>query len=220
MQPIVGLNAFDLLLLVFLVIGILIGLVRGALRQIVSLVCIWLGLVATLWLYKLLSERVLQPETSGFGMGKTAADTLAFITLMIVFFNAFRLTVTYLAVPPEERRKKKKKSKFQEDPLVEAGPSATQRFILGPLNALGGLVMGFILTTLWLALILGVLQFIFQPTVTDVPYSGFTRGLVTNMRTSALLPLFNMVLRGLVNSVDLFVPRNADILKGVLDIIT
>jgi hypothetical protein len=159
---------------------------------------------------------VLQPDTSGFGMGKTSADTLAFLILLLVFFNGFRLVVTYLAVPPEERRKKKKS---KDDPLADAEPSALQRFVYGPINAVGGMVMGFILTTLWLALILGVLQFIFQPTVADIPYSGFSKGLVTNMRTSFLLPIFNMVLRGLVNSVDLFVPKNADILRGVLEFI-
>jgi hypothetical protein len=79
--------------------------------------------------------------------------------------------------------------------------------------------MGFILTTVWLALIFGVIQFIFQPTGTDVPYSGFAGGLVTNLRTSTLLPLLNQVLAAIVQSVSLFVPRNADILKGVLEII-
>jgi len=75
------------------------------------------------------------------------------------------------------------------------------------------------LNTLWIALILGVLQFIFQPTGTDVPYSGFSKGLVNNLRSSALLPVFNMVLNVIVQSVDLFVPRNADILKSFLKFI-
>ncbi len=217
-MQILGLNTLDLLLIVILVVGILAGFVRGALAQIISVASIWLGLVATLWLYKPLSERVLQPETSGFGIAKTPADVLAFLILLLVFFNAFRLLVNYLAVPPEEKKKKKRK-RGTVGPPEEIAPSATQRFITGPLNALGGLVMGFILTTVWLALIFGVIQFIFQPTGTDVPYSGFAGGLVTNLRTSTLLPLLNQVLAAIVQSVSLFVPRNADILKGVLEII-
>ena len=78
------------------------------------------------------------------------------------------------------------------------------------------MVLGFVLTTLWLALLLGVLQFIFQPTVTDVPYSGFSRGLVTNLRTSFLIHWFNQVLWLLSQSVDLFIPKNADIFRTVL----
>lgn len=219
-MEVLGLNTLDLLLIVILFIGLLAGFVRGAISQIVSAVSIWLGLVATLWLYKTLSERILQPETSGFGIAKTPADVLAFLILLLVFFNAFRLLVKYLAVPPEERKKKKKK-RGRVGPIEEdITPSATQRFIVGPLQALGGIAMGIVLTTLWLALILGVLQFIFQPTGTDVPYSGFTGGLVTNLRRSALVDsYFNPVLALVVQSVDLFVPRNADILKAFLKFI-
>jgi len=217
-MQVLGLNTLDLLLLVILFIGILAGFVRGAVPQIVSLVSIWLGLVATLWLYKPLSEQILQPETSGFGMAKLPSDVLAFLVLLLVFFNAFRLLVKYLAVPPEEKKKKRRRKGLVGVP-EEVAPSAIQRFIIGPLNALGGIVMGFILTTLWLALILGVIQFIFQPTRTDIPYSGFTNGLVTNLRNSTTLPYFNQVLGAVVQSVDLFVPRNADILRGVLEVI-
>ncbi len=217
-MQIVGLNTLDLLFMVILLVGVLAGFVRGAVSQIVSVVSIWLGLVTTLWLYKMVSERILQPETSGFGMEKTAADVLAFLVLLLVFFNAFRLLVKYLAVPPEAKKKKlKKKGKVGVE--EEVTPSPVQRFIVGPFNALGGLAMGFILTTIWLALLMGVIQFIFQPTDASIPYSGFSRGLVTNMRGSTLLPLFNQVLAAIVQSVSLFVPRNADILKGVLEII-
>jgi hypothetical protein len=151
-------------------------------------------------------------------MAKTPADVLAFLVLLLVFFNAFRLLVKYLAVPPEERKKKTQR-RGKVGPPEEVKPSATKRFVVGPLNALGGLAMGFILTTLWLALVLGVLQFIFQPTGTDVPYAGFSRGLVSNLRSSALLPFFNLALNILVQSVDLFVPKNADILKAFLKFI-
>ncbi len=219
---VLGLNAFDLLLLVIVFVGALIGFVRGVVPQLISLVSIWIGLIATLWLYKPLSERVLQPETSGFGMSKTPADTIAFLVLLLVFFNGFRLLVKYLAVPPEERRKKKKKKKFQDDPLADVAPSAMQRFVYGPINAIGGITLGFILTVLWLSLLLGVLQFIFQPTETQVPYTGFINSLIVNMRRSTLLPLFNAVLSGLTTSVSLFIPaavRNDNILRAFLQFI-
>jgi hypothetical protein len=76
--------------------------------------------------------------------------------------------------------------------------------------------MGLVLTMLWIALLLGVIQFIFQPTGTDVPYTGFSRGLVSNLRTSTLRPIFNSVLWALSQSVDLFIPENADIFRVVL----
>ena len=207
---IAGLNTLDLLLIVILFVGVLIGFIRGAVSQLISAVSIWLGLVVTLWLYKPFSERIIQDS---LGIGKVGGDTLAFLILLLVFFNAFRLLVKALSTPPEERKKKKKKD--SEDPLAEAAKTTTER-ITGCFNSLGGMAMGFILTTLWIALILGVIQFIFQPTGTDVPYSGFSRGLVANLRTSTLRPMFNSVLWALSQSVDLFVPKNADIFKVVL----
>lgn len=197
---IVGLNTLDLLIIVILLIGTLIGLTRGAIAQIASAISIWLGLVAALWLYRPFSINILQ----GLGVGSRASDTLAFVVLLIVFFNAFRLIVRYLTKPPEEKKRKKMS---RHDPLAEAAKSASQR-VAGIFQLLGGMIMGFILTTFWLTIYLAVIQFSLQ-TVT----SG---GLVSNLRTSTLVPIFNSILSALVVSVDLFVPKNANILKAVL----
>ncbi len=219
-MQILGLNALDLLLIVILFLGVLFGFMRGALVQVFALISIWLGLVTTLWLYKPFSIRMLQAE-NGLNMSKTGADTLAFLILLLVFYNLYNLGVKYLSKPPEERKKKKKK-KSKIGPIEDITPPPMQRFVYGPINALGGILMGFIMTTLWLALFLGVLQFIFQPTTTgaQVPGSGFAQELLKNLQNSLLLPWFNVVLAWLVASVDLFVPTNADILKGFLKFIT
>lgn len=208
-MSLLGLNNLDLLLLVFLFVGMLIGLMRGIIPGLISIASIWLGLVATLWLYRPFSERIIQ---DALGMGKTGGDTLAFLVLLIVFFNAFRLIVRALSTPPEERKKRRKDP---DDPLAEAAKSFSER-MLGFINSIGGMFLGLILTALWLALLLGVLQFIFQPTGADVPYTGFTRGLVINLRTSALRPLFNSILWLLSQSLDLFIPKDADIFRTVL----
>lgn len=208
-MSLLGLNNLDLLLIVFLFIGVMIGFVRGIVPQLISIASIWLGLVTTLWLYRPFSERIIQ---DALGMGKTGGDTLAFLILLLVFFNAFRLIVRALSTPPEERKRRRKDS---EDPLAEAAKSFSER-MMGFINAIGGMVLGFILTALWLALLLGVLQFIFQPTGTDVPYTGFTWGLVTNLRASTLRPWFNSLLWLLSQSLDLFIPADADIFRTVL----
>lgn len=207
-MTIAGLNNLDLLLIVILFIGALIGLVRGPLPQIISIVSIWLALVVTLWLYKMLSFRILQ----GLGMGADAADALAFVILLIVSFNGIRLIIRYLTVPPEERKRRKKS---KEDPLADAAKSATERFVIGPLSALGGMVMGLILTTLWVAIILGALQFILQDAVFEagLPKPGLARELKQSVLVASF---FNRVLWLLAQSVDFFIPKNADIFKVVL----
>ena len=211
-MELIGLNALDLLLIVILFIGALVGVMRGALPQLFSVVSIWFGLVLTLWLYKPFSHYILQ----GVGMPKTGAETLGFILLLLVFFNVVRFVVKQLSTPPEERKQKKKS---KEDPLAEAAKSATDRFVIGPLNMFGGAVMGIIVTALWITLILAALQFIFQPT--DVPgdYSGFSKRMITNLQTSVLVPFFNQILVWLTRSVMLFVPKNADILTKVVEFI-
>lgn len=205
----IGLNTLDFLLILFLFIGMLIGLVRGVMPQVVSLMSIWLGLVVTLWLYKPFSFRILQ----GVGFAKSTADTLSFLILITVFFNAVRLVVRYLTVPPEERKKKKKDP---DDPLAEAAKTATEKYVLGPLKALGGMVLGLVLMTLWLSLILGLLQFIFQDALFEggaVPRTG----LRNELRYSLLVDYyFNPVLWGLAQSVDFFIPKNADIFRSLL----
>lgn len=210
-MDIAGLNTLDLLLLVILFIGALVGAVRGMLPQLFSLASIWLGLVVTLWLYKPFSNYILQ----GLGIPPTGSDTLSFLILFIVFFNAIRLIIKLISTPPEERKQKKKS---KEDPLAEAAKSATQRFVIGPLNLLGGAVLGVILVALWMAIILGVMQFLFQPA--DLPTGGgFSARMTLNLRSSALLPMFNQILAWLVWSVSLFVPKNATILKNVLGLL-
>jgi uncharacterized membrane protein required for colicin V production len=210
-MDIAGLNTLDLLLLVFLFIGALVGAVRGMVPQVFSLASIWLGLVLTLWFYKPFSNYILQ----GLGLPPTGSDTISFLILFIVFFNAVRIIIKLISTPPEERKRKKKS---EEDPLAEAAKSATQRFVVGPLNLLGGALLGIILMALWLAIILGVMQFLFQPA--DIPTGrGFSARMTLNLRASALLPVFNQILSWLVWSVSLFVPKNATILKNVLGLL-
>ncbi len=210
------LNALDLLLIVILFIGIMVGFVRGAVPQIISVASIWLGLLVTLWLYRLFSKWILQ----GVGFNANSADTMAFLILLIVFFNAIRLIVKSLTTSPE--RKKKKGAKNPDDPLDEAPRSARDRYVIGPLNAVGGMFMGFVLTTLWVAIILGVFQFSFQVEVSNVPGVGVSgRGMANQLQGSALVPYFNRVLWLLVQSLSFFVlDPSADILERVVDQVT
>jgi len=106
-MPNVGLNLLDYLLLFILFLGAVVGFLRGAVPQIISVASIWLGLLASLWLYRPLSNNILQ----GLGLPKIFSDTMAFLILLIIFFHAIRLIVKALTVPPEEKKKKIKRSK-------------------------------------------------------------------------------------------------------------
>ena len=199
-----GLNTLDLLLIVILGIGAVVGFMRGIVPQLFSIASIWFGLIVTLWLYKPFSNYILQ----GLGLPAIGSDTISFLLLFVVFFNLIRLGIKLISTPPEERKLKKKS---KDDPLAEAAKSTTQRFVIGPLNLLGGAFLGIILTGLWTAILLGAMQCLFQPTQVTA-----TRGISYNLSTSALVPVFNQILGWLVWSVSFFVPKNATILKKVL----
>lgn len=211
-------NALDMLLLIFLFIGLLVGFVRGAWPQLISLGSIWLGLLGAHWLYKLLSINIVRSF-----FDRNVSDAISFSILLIVMFFVIRLIVKALTSAPEVAGKKKKK-KNPQDPLNEARPSFRERFIVGPLSAAGGLVMGLVLTTVWIAIILGVLQFWSEIEASDVPgveVSGL--GLVSQLQGSYLIFYFNRVLWLIVQSIVIFVDPvdpTADILRRVVSTIT
>lgn len=213
-MQIAGLNFLDMFLLFILFLGGLVGMLRGISTQLASAASIWLALLGSLWTYRLLSVNIFL-ESEMFG--KTSADTLAFLVMFIVFFHGIRLVIRYLTKPPEEKKKKTKR-KGAVGP-VEDKPKARpiQRYVLGPLGLLGGAILGVILTALWSAIILGVMQFFFQVDVTSVPGGGAGLGLANQMTSSLLVPYFNRILLFLVKSLELFVlDDSADILNKVV----
>ena len=208
-----GFNTLDFLLIFILFLGGIIGMLRGPGTQLVSAASIWLALLISLWTYRLLSVFIF--IESGY-FSRTSGDALAFAIMFIVLFNGIRLLIRYLTKPPEERKRKPRK-RGQVGPLDEKPPiSPFKRYVYGPFMLLSGAVLGVILTTIWTAIILGVLQFFFQVDVTEV--TGSTgRGLVAQMTSSSLISFFNNVLFFLVRSLDLFIlDDSADILKRVV----
>ncbi len=211
-------NALDLFLLFVLFIGIMIGFMRGPTPQIISLASIWFGLLATLWTYRLLSINILQ----GLDIASKPSDIMAFWILLIVFFNIIRLIVKSLTTSPEDKKKKPKK-KGTVGPIEDVD-SVGKRLVGGPVHVLGGMIMGFVLTTIWIAIIFGVMQFTFQVNVSAVPGTGVTVsnvGMANQIRTSFLMPYFNQVLWVIVKSLELFVlDPTADILSNVVSSLT
>jgi len=213
-MQLLGLNTLDLLLIFILFIGALVGFMRGLGPQLMSAASIWLALLASLWTYRLLSVNIFI-ESGWFG--KTSSDAMAFLVMFLVFFNVLRLVIKFLTKPPEEKKKKPRR-KGQVGPTEVPPPSATKKYLVGPIGALSSIMLGLILTTLWTAILLGVAQFFFQVNVSEVggvAVPGF--GFVRQMQASVLMPYFNRVLQILVTSLDLFVlDDSADILKQVV----
>jgi len=188
-------NALDYLLILFLVIGAAWGLLRGSWRLLISLFSLYVGLVLTLRLYQPLANffRNLVPAMSVSG-----SEALAFVLLLFVLVNGFNLLTRYFATPPEDRKRKKRGD------LQEAVTSGSQRFIIGPLTRLLGLLIGIVVAIVWISLVLAVFQFVVRsgwPTANDIRVS-----ILHQLNSSFLVPVFNEVLNRIYWSVRIWVP--------------
>ncbi len=213
-MQIFGFNTLDLLLLFILFMAAIVGMLRGVGPQLMSAASIWLALLASLWTYRLLSVNIFI-ESGWFN--KIGADAMSFMIMFIVCFHSIRLVIRYLTKPPEEKKKKPQK-KGRVGPAEEVHASPVQRFIVGPIMYVSGALLGIFITALWLAIILGVMQFFFQVNLAENSGASATgQGLVVQMQSSSLMPYFNRILWLLVKSLDLFMlDKSADILKNVV----
>jgi hypothetical protein len=188
-------NALDFLLILFLFIGAAWGVMRGAGKLLIGLFSLYVGLVISLLLYQRLGNffRQLLPEMSVSG-----SQSLAFVVLLLVFVNGFSFLTRYFTTPPEER---KRSSRGAVEETVSRGG---QRFLVGPLNTLLGLALGLVVTTVWMSLILGVVQFFFR---SGVAVGGRGLGAMhVQLNNSALVPWFNYFLQRIYWSVSIWVP--------------
>ncbi len=185
----------DYMLIFFLILGTVWGLLRGATRLLITLFSLYVGLILSLWLYRPFANylRSLLP-----GMSITGSEALAFVFLLLILVNGFAFFTEYFSTPPEERRRKKRGE------VEEAVTQTGRRFITGPLSQIGGLVVGFVVTVVWISLLLAVLQFVVQ---TEWPIANGARFTFQGeLATSTLKPTFNEVLVLIYRSVRIWVP--------------
>jgi uncharacterized membrane protein required for colicin V production len=199
-------NALDYLLIFFLLVGALWGLLRGAGRLLIGLFSLYVGLIISLLLYRPLANffRDLLP-----GMSRTGSQSLAFVFLLLALVNGFSFLTRYFATPPEERRHK------ERGQVQEAVAKGGQRFLAGPLNQLGGLLVGFVVTIVWISLLLAIFQFAVKA---GWPAANHTRlAIQEQMGSSILVPTFNYALVRIYWSVKIWVPGDVpSIFAGLL----
>jgi uncharacterized membrane protein required for colicin V production len=143
-------NSFDYLVILFLLLGTIWGLLRGVGKLLVGLLSLYVGLVLSLLLYRPLANWLRDVL---HGMSISGSETLAFVFMLILCVGLFNVLTRFFVTPPEER-KRKKKGEVQEE-VEKQGV----RFIIGPLNQVAGMVVGFAVTVVWLSLLLAALQF-------------------------------------------------------------
>ena len=198
----------DLLLFLLVVGTMLWGMFRGVVRQLISLLGLYVALVASLWLYPSFAILVgaLIPNLSQSGR-----ETIAFLFLFILVSNIVSAMVRSVFVtPPEERKRKKPR---EEEGITDAAAKTAQRFIFAPLNLVGGMVLALISVCVWISLVTTLLRY--SLAVPWLAYDGLRVFLLGGFRQSRLIPLFDAALRIIYTSVSPWVPRTGGELPAI-----
>lgn len=201
-------NWVDLLLFLIVVGMMLWGMFRGAVRQVISLLGLYVAIVASLWLYPSFAIFVglLMPKLSQSGR-----ETIAFLFLFIFISNVVSAVLrSVLVTPPEERKRKKPRA---QEGITDAAARTAQRFIFAPLNLLGGMVFAFITVCVWISLVTAVLRYALV--VPWLAYDGIRAFLLDGLVHARLMFLFDQVLHIVYTSVSPWVPRTGGELPAI-----
>lgn len=192
------LNEFDLLIIVFLFIGVVYGVFRGAARQLIGLISAWLGLIICLWLYIPFSRQILKGLFLKQSDVQTASnvvfDTFSFVILLILFAVIVQFLFVQTTKSPEERKDTSGRHFLEK---------AEEKSSISMVNVVGGLFTGFIVSTVWLSIFMAPVQHAVFSVNTSNSFIAALRGA---MNTSAILPLFKQVLSGIYWSIQFFTP--------------
>ena len=187
-------NSLDYMLILLLLLGTFWGMMQGVVRLLTDLLGIYVGLVITLLVYRPLGDffQRLVP-----GMSLAGSQALGFALCLTFLVTGLSLVSRFTGIPPEKRRRRRKLD------VEEPEPTGCRRHFFSPLNQLGGLLVGFVVSIIWLSLILAVLQFLFRWGGSTV---GAARGLRVQLQTSELVPLANYVVYLIYRSVSFWFP--------------
>jgi len=153
------LNPFDVLIVLAMVGGVALGFMRGLVRMVLSLAVLYVAAVLALTLYETVGRWIGYM----FGMPRTANLALAFILILVlvsVLLN-FILRRTY---------------KDTELPGIRQ------------IDQLGGLVVGFFVTSIYVGLAILVVAYVLNALAGDV--TGFQQNAVFYFNNSNLIPIF------------------------------
>ncbi len=191
-------NMLDYLLVLLLLVGTFGGVMQGIGRLLIDLLSLYIGLVASLLLYRPLGQffRELLPAMSTSG-----SQALAFAFLMVLIVGGLSFVGRFVSKPPEE----KKRSGNQDLEFTENKRSCRD-LALRVVSQVGGLIVGFIVAVVWISLFLAVLQFLLSVGADTAVRGGAGGNIRRQLQTSALVPIFNYVVYLIYRAVRFWLP--------------
>jgi uncharacterized membrane protein required for colicin V production len=120
-------NILDVFMALGLIVGVLIGFVRGVVRQAMGLISIYISMVIAVWAHRIFGSAFMALFS---GLTEASANILGFVTVLIIFLNV----LGFIARDIEKNAK-----------WVEKIPPL--------LDQTGGLILGFVVSAFWLGLV-------------------------------------------------------------------
>ena len=197
----VSLNSLDFLLILLVLIGAAWGALQGVGKLLLDLLSLYVALVVSLLLYLPLAVYLknLVPAFSVVG-----SQALAFAFIAFVVSNGLSILARFVTTPVDERRRRRARRDALPGTQEETWRGLLRRLVLGPLSTVIGVVIGLIVATVWLSLVLALLQFVVLSPTTGTGGEGAFAGLKVLLSTSALIPWFNLVLYFLHRALDIW----------------
>lgn len=155
------LNPFDVIIAFALLAGIAYGFIQGLVRMALGLLVLYLATVLAMTLYIPVGGWIRY--LTGGALSARAGQALAFGLILILFYAL----VTFIL-----------RRTYRDTEL----PGIRQ------MDQIGGMVLGFFLTTFWIGLALIAVSFVLK--ATDVAASALRENLLMYFRTSHLIPIF------------------------------
>ncbi len=157
-------NVVDILLVIALCGGMVLGFFQGFLRTIVNMVILYGVTVIAAFSYPYLGRWLVYPFPTASEQLRNAS---AFLFIILFLFNAFSLSLR----PTLKRRQEKKTSP-----------------VYGCVDKLSGLVLGFFFAGIWIGLVLLLVEFLLS--VPWVNWEPVRRSMIHGISTSALAMVF------------------------------
>lgn len=166
-------NSIDVLLIIILCVGTVIGFFHGLLRTVVHIVILYAVTVVAAFAYPIVGNwlRYVFPGTSD-----QLRNADAFLFLVLLLFNIFALYFRQIFKTRERR----------------AATHAQGPGMRGFLDKLGGMVFGFFLTAVWIGIALLVARFLLSVSWLQVDEVRFS--LLRGLHSSSLAALFERLL--------------------------
>jgi uncharacterized membrane protein required for colicin V production len=154
-----SINPFDVIIIVVLLGGVFLGMLRGLVRMVLNLIVLYVGAVLAVTFHMPVANYIY----TIFAFPRRVCISLAFVLILLITYALLTFVI---------------RRTYRDTEL----PGIRQ------LDQLGGLIVGFLVTALWIGL--GILVISFFLSAAPSGTEGIQKNMITFFRRSAMVDMF------------------------------